>query len=1274
MNTNRKCIFFLTVIFITVFFAACNKEDTLHYSQPVRFASLEEVPGITASDIAEIDALRERFPYFVYGMPFSTELYINENDELSGFSVLFCEWMSELLGIEFRPQLFEWTDLISGLGTHDIAFTGELTPTPARREIYEMTSAIASRPVKVFRLYGSAPLEDIAETRQIRTGFIVGSATINAVTSEMQAGTFEIVEFADISEIRDALISGEIDAFYYSEVMEIYFAGYSDITVTDFYPLVFMPVSLTTGNPELAPIISVMETVLNNGGLHYLTTMYNRAQSEYRSFKLYSSLTEEEREFIRESPFVLMGVDPANYPGCFYDFREGRWAGIFLDILDEVSSLTGLTFVRVNDETVGWPEIYEMLRRGDIQIVPELTHSLEREDYFLWPETSIMSDNYALISHLDFPNIEINEVSYVRVGLARNTVYAQVFERWFPEHRNTVMYECVNDAFEALRHGEIDMVMASEKRMLFLTHYLELPYYMINVSFDYPINVRIGVNRDEAVLSSIIDKALAMIDYKGISDHWMSRTYDYRSRVAEAQRPLLVGLFVLILCVFVLTAVLFIRSIRASKRLEILVNERTRELALQTATITTIFDSVTDLIFVKDLDLKYIQCNKSMLEHFGRKKEDIIGKSDTDASGVAFTKEQADIFNERDLCVIREGKPSVCDEIVPRADGAEMLFETIKTPLIVDDKVIGVLGIARDITRRKEMEDVAYAASRSKSEFLANMSHEIRTPMNSIIGFSELALDSDISLKTRDYISKILENAEWLLQIINDILDISKIEAGKMELDSTPIDLHELFIRCRTMIKPKADAKKLHLHFYAEPFIDKIPIGDSKKILQVLINLLSNAVKFTQEGTINLKALVTSMNEDNVTIYFEVRDSGIGMTEEQAAKIFEPFTQAESSTTRKYGGTGLGLAITKNFIEMMGGTLNLKSKPGEGSTFSFELALKLVDVQSKLFSEPASSLSVHEKPSFEGEILICEDNLMNRQVICEHLARVGLKSVIAENGKIGLETVQSRLEKNERLFDLIFMDIHMPVMDGIEAAEKISLLKSGIPIVAMTANIMNDDISGYERVGMKDCIGKPFTSQELWKLLMKYFTPIAWNKENAANLEHSDNELLQKLINNFVESNENKHNEIIEAISSGDIKTAHRYAHTLKNNAAQLKKHNLQIIAEEIEDNLKDGVNKTTPLQMEMLASQLAATIAELAPLVKAETPPPPTGKPLSAEDTAALLKKLQPLLENFDIECLQLIDELRAIPQSDELIRHMQNIDFSSALEALGRLGRSNK
>jgi len=400
--------------------------------------------------------------------------------------------------------------------------------------------------------------------------------------------------------------------------------------------------------------------------------------------------------------------------------------------------------------------------------------------------------------------------------------------------------------------------------------------------------------------------------------------------------------------------------------------------------------------------------------------------------------------------------------------------------LCIPGAFIAATLLKRPFEEANKQRDEAVSSSASKTNFLATMSREIRTPMNNIVGFSELAMDTVVSGgKTKDYLNKIKTNAQWLLHLINDILDISKVESGKMELDNVPFNIHEVFSKCRTLVMPKAEEKGIILYFYIEPSIGKRPLGDPARLLQVLVNLLTNSVKFTNTGIVKLNAVLKDLTENTITMYFEVKDSGVGMSQDEINNIFDP----------NMHGTGLELAVTRNIIELMGGKLLIESTPGIGSKFGFEIVFNTVEVKSDGLIHEKLVLNDIERPLFSGEVLLCEDNTMNQQVITEHLARVGLNTVIAENGKIGVDMIKDRMEKGQKQFDLVFMDMHMPVMDGLEASAKIMELKTGVPIVALTANVIYNDKEIYKQNGMNECVGKPFTSQELWRCLMNYFTP-----------------------------------------------------------------------------------------------------------------------------------------------------------------------------------------
>ena len=567
----------------------------------------------------------------------------------------------------------------------------------------------------------------------------------------------------------------------------------------------------------------------------------------------------------------------------------------------------------------------------------------------------------------------------------------------------------------------------------------------------------------------------------------------------------------------------------------------------------------------------------------------------------------------------------------------------------------------------RHARDAAEAASRIKTTFLANMSHEIRTPMNSIIGFAELAQYNDSPHKTKEYVKNISQNAQWLLKIINDILDISKIESGKILLEHISFDLHDILAQCQMTIIPKTEEKGIALYCYAEPSINKKLKGDPIRLRQVLTNLLSNAVKFTQSGTIKLMASLLNSNEKNITIHFEVKDSGIGMDSVQVTRIFEPFTQADDSVTRRFGGTGLGLSITKNIIELMGGTLAVESAAGIGSKFCFEITFDFADENTDT-SPKENFLQTSERPVFKGEALICEDNNMNQQVIKEHLARVGIKSIIASNGKEGVDLAEERVRSGKKQFDLILMDIHMPVMDGLEAASKIIGIGIKTPIVALTANIMSHDLEIYKKNGIIDCLGKPFTSQELCKCLIKYLPVISYSSEDQGLNREREEQFQKQMRLNFVRNNQNTYANIVKAVNENDFKLAHRIAHTLKSNAGQIGKTKLQATSAALEAMLSEGKNPLNTNEIETLKTELNIILEELAPLL-AENEEKKKIKIDDIRQIREILAKLEPLLINKNPECEELLGELFKIPGAENLAHLVDIFNFKEAIVELAKL-----
>ncbi len=401
-------------------------------------------------------------------------------------------------------------------------------------------------------------------------------------------------------------------------------------------------------------------------------------------------------------------------------------------------------------------------------------------------------------------------------------------------------------------------------------------------------------------------------------------------------------------------------------------------------------------------------------------------------------------------------------------------------------------NLEKTVTERtlelKDSRDLAEKANKTKSEFLANMSHEIRTPMNAIIHFSNLALREEMPPVSRDFIEKLHSASRSLLRIVNDILDLSKIESGKLEIENTSFSLRNLLKEVMDSISISAEEKGLIFEVDLPDTLCGTFRGDAFRVQQVLINLISNAIKFTEEGGVTLEVREQKSNGNKTEIEFRVIDTGIGMTEEQQKKLFQPFQQADTSTTRRYGGTGLGLVISRQLIELMQGSITVKSEPGNGSTFSVKIPFEDAVSDEKwaektpLYQDSLSDSLAHIRGA---EILIVEDNLANQVILSSILENTDIHIAIAANGKIALQ------EMENHSFDLVLMDIQMPVMDGYEATSEIRRHKKWetLPIIAMTANAMQEDIQKCISVGMNAHLSKPLDLNKLYEALTRWITP-----------------------------------------------------------------------------------------------------------------------------------------------------------------------------------------
>jgi len=616
------------------------------------------------------------------------------------------------------------------------------------------------------------------------------------------------------------------------------------------------------------------------------------------------------------------------------------------------------------------------------------------------------------------------------------------------------------------------------------------------------------------------------------------------------------------------------------------------ELASLNNQLESLLQSIPDLVWMKDADGVYITCNKRFEEFFGAPKEKIYGKTDYDF----VSKELADFFREHDKNAMHSEVPLTNFEEIPFAiDGHTEYLQTTKTA--VKDKngtILGVLGVGRNLTELKKNEEAlkeakeeADRANLAKSDFLANMSHEIRTPMNAILGLSELMLDANLSAKEKDYLQKIHGSSKMLLGIINDILDYSKIEANKMEIEHREFNLGNVLSKLKMIFTQNAINKGLKLFFELKGTTPRMVVGDELRINQVLVNLLSNALKFTNEGHVALSIELKQQYKHSAVINFSVSDTGIGIAGEDISKLFAPFSQADNSTTRKYGGTGLGLSISTRLVEAMGGRLNVDSQRGIGSTFSFEIELG-IDSWDENKLETVDELnmvnvsSVEDFPDLSNiNVLLVEDNEINQEVALAILKKVKIEAVVANNGK---EAVNIFLSK-PNYFNIILMDLQMPIMNGYEATTVIREHDKNIPIIALTAAAMVEDREKVLSVGMNDHLPKPINSNEMLKTVAKWCNVsinIADKEEKkileqnsaildieyALNIVNSNKELLHKILSKFLIELENEFASLPTLLSQNDPSAA-PLIHALKGVSGNIGAKALSSICNLIYNNYK---------------------------------------------------------------------------------------------------------
>jgi PAS domain S-box-containing protein len=532
----------------------------------------------------------------------------------------------------------------------------------------------------------------------------------------------------------------------------------------------------------------------------------------------------------------------------------------------------------------------------------------------------------------------------------------------------------------------------------------------------------------------------------------------------------------------------------SNSQLEIRVKDRTRELqgevndrlraenALheERRMLRALIDNVPDFMYVKDLACRFVVANAALARSVGaHHHEQLLAKMDGDF----YPRELADSYFQDDQEVLRTRQPLFDrEEESINEKGDKIFLLTTKVPLLDNrGEVTGIVGVGRDITERLKAEramqkarEAAEAASQAKSEFLANMSHEIRTPLNGIMGMTDLALDTGLTTEQREYLETVKMSSDSLLNVINDILDFSKIEAGKIDLEAANFSLRDCLETTLKTLALRADEKRLELLCEIAPEVPEVVEGDSGRLRQVVVNLVGNAIKFTDKGEVVVSVRLEVEDGDDRLLRFTVSDTGIGIPPEKQKMIFDPFTQADTSTTRKYGGTGLGLTISSRLVNMMGGSIWVESAAGRGTQFHFTVQFKHVGGRA-----PIETIAPPEILR-DIKVLVADDNATNRRILEAMLKRWGMKAKSVASGEKALAELSAAGNAAEP-YALILTDMHMPGMDGFELVERIRQMPelSTATIMMLTSSESRGDAERCKGLGVSAYLLKPIRQSEL---------------------------------------------------------------------------------------------------------------------------------------------------------------------------------------------------
>ena len=907
-------------------------------------------------------------------------------------------------------------------------------------------------------------------------------------------------------------------------------------------------------------------------------------------------LTAQEEAWLAAHPVIRVGIDPAWPPYEFVD-KQGQYRGISADYMALIANKLGVSLAVTKDQT--WTEVKRQLEQKQLDVSPSVAETPKRREFLSFTQAYI-SFPVVILTRVDEPFIgQLEDLQEQRVGVEKDYFADEILQKNFPKIQR-VPYTNIHDLLSALALKRIDYAVTNHASASYTVQHLQISGIKLAAITPFESPLTIAVRNDWPEFVSILNKALADItpqQRQDIRQRWLS-IHKQNINMGDVWRlhpdimliailaAALMGMFITIL--YFRQRLLKRQAIAQQAQQDLAESEKRFRVLIEHAPVAfAIFKGKVGIIKM---------LNRSFIQTFGYRPNELHDVEDwwrVAYPDPSYREKIKKMWFERFEVAKTTHQPFKSMEAMVRCrDGSEryIRFHAI---LIGSFNLVAFI----DLTEQKQNQEAllkakeaAEQATKAKSLFLANMSHEIRTPMNGILGLAVLLEKTEMNERQRDYLSKIYSSGEFLLGILNDILDLSKVEAGKLDLEKHPFTVAQLLEPLRGLVLSATQHKPVETFFYVSSDVPQILTGDLLRLVQVLTNLLGNAIKFSAKGDIEIGiADIPTTQTDKTKLHLWVRDTGIGMNTEQLAKIFEAFSQADASTTRRFGGTGLGLTICKRIVELMDGEIKVQSELNQGSRFDVfvylpkethtespsvatvskkslliidnnlhsALAIKSIaerlqwqaDVLTELnessqivathydfilldadfaidaysaylpsnvpkvllqtpwqesdpmlgdtidfvttltkpideqtllsltISSTAKNTTIEEKPLLAYRILLVEDNTINQLVGVKLLEILGAEVDVAENGHVAL----SLLQQVGVYYDVVLMDLQMPIMDGLETTRQLRLIEqfADLPVIAMTANVMATDREACFEAGMNDFMSKPIRLQEL---------------------------------------------------------------------------------------------------------------------------------------------------------------------------------------------------